>query len=393
MRLNIKDRISNLGIRGDSMENKHIKPKVLISGLGNKGGVSSVVKCIVDNPYLKYRFTFVLHSLSRKSDVAKHATFNIKNFYYFFKHYFKWLYLIYREKPSIAHYPITSYLNCYKSLIFLLTARILGVKTVGHLHGGGMADFWNSLFPILKKLLRYLFSKLDALVVLSESWAEFALRDIAICEEKIYIIPNSLDVTWSSRLLSLKYSDAANITNILFLGSIGRKKGVHVLLKALSLLKDKYDVRLILAGNEMEKGEMSEVERLIDTLELSNSVEYVGYAVDDAKLELFKKSMIFVLPSYYEGFPVSLIEAMAAGRAIISTPVGAIKDFLKDGESALFVKVGDYVDLASKIETLLKNKELALNLGNKARQIYQAKLSNRVFARNLEKVYLSVLRS
>ena len=84
--------------------------------------------------------------------------------------------------------------------------------------------------------------------------------------------------------------------------------------------------------------EMDKLKRISHKLSLSNSVTFFGHLSGNEKIEVYKKSHIFVLPSYTEGFPNVILEAMSAGLAIVATPVGALQDLLSDRKFGLEIK-------------------------------------------------------
>jgi glycosyltransferase involved in cell wall biosynthesis len=94
-----------------------------------------------------------------------------------------------------------------------------------------------------------------------------------------------------------------------------------------------------------------------------------------------------VLPSYYENFPLVLLEAAAAGLAIITTPVGATPEFFEDGVSALFVSPGDTKGLAEAIVSMIEDPERRMQLANEARKTFRARLGREKIMAALEEVY------
>ena len=175
------------------------KIKILISGLCSEGGgVTAVTKSIISNKILNNYVEFIPHSLERSRNSGKHGKLTLENFYYFLKHYRNWILLIIKYRPDIVHYPITSHWNAFKSLIFLSTAKLFGIKTIGHLHGGKFDEFWNSLPTIGKNILRLLMRDLDGVIVLGEKWKTFMVQKVGIPEKKIFILYNTCDSVFES---------------------------------------------------------------------------------------------------------------------------------------------------------------------------------------------------
>ena len=91
---------------------------------------------------------------------------------------------------------------------------------------------------------------------------------------------------------------------------------------------------------------------------------YKGVVSVEEKIKLFKSSDIFVLPSYTEGLSMSCLEAMAFGLPVITTPVGAMPDVIKNGKNGIITPVADHERLFENIELLMNNRELRIKMGN-----------------------------
>lgn len=146
-------------------------------------------------------------------------------------------------------------------------------------------------------------------------------------------------------------------TTILFIGSIDKRKGVLDLLEAFKKTpKDKY--RLLICGSKNDESVYSEFQNRVKTL---NNVEFRGFVTGTDKEELLKQSDILVLPSYGEGLPVAILEAMHFGALIISTDVGAIPEILEDKKSCYFFKPGDIDSLTNILNNLSKDEAVKIS--------------------------------
>lgn len=157
---------------------------------------------------------------------------------------------------------------------------------------------------------------------------------------------------------SLKERKRNEKIQILFLARMEAEKGIYELLEAFKLLKKEFkNIELILAG---KGGAYEDVKKYIHNLE---GVEMVGHIEGEEKAEIFKKSDIYVLPSYSEGLPVSILEAMAFGLPIITTPVGGLKHFFKEESMGYTVKPKNTKDLTVALKCLMLNPSKMVKIG------------------------------
>jgi len=144
---------------------------------------------------------------------------------------------------------------------------------------------------------------------------------------------------------------------ILYLGHIRAAKGIDVLIEAFKLIKDKYPrAQMLIAGS----GEYLDVlQRKVEQEGLDEKIVFTGHVcAGEQRNTLYRGADIFVFPSYSEGSPRVVIEAMANSLPVITTTVGGLGNRLKDGEDALLVKPGSAVDIASAIARMIDDIEL-----------------------------------
>jgi glycosyltransferase involved in cell wall biosynthesis len=166
-------------------------------------------------------------------------------------------------------------------------------------------------------------------------------------------------------------------------GRLGERKGSGELIRAMGLLRDRDDWTLCMAGD----GDVGRYTALADSLELGGRVEFPGW-VDAADIQArLYETNIFILPSHAEGLPLSLLEAMANGCAIVTTPVGNVTDALTDGVNGLLVDPGEVESLAAAIERLLEDPGLRDGLGQSARSTWAAAYSHDRMALQLASIW------
>ena len=349
--------------------------------------VSAVNRAFVDG--LQDRFTFVYSACNRRYGGTRQSQINLWNLYYLLMHVFIWYKNLLQYRPDAAHYAINSGFAMEKGFLLLGLARLRGARTVGHLHGGGFIEDWQQLSPRRRRFASGQLAKLDAFIVLSEKWGDLIEEKVGIAREKLHVINNPISASFEDAALAMAIDRQGN--RLLSLGTMGRDKGVLELVAACAVVtQETRDFSLDLVGSEREPGIRDQVSRQLMELDLTAQVRLQANVYGTAKLDLFREASIFVLPSYYENFPLVVLEAAAAGHAIITTRVGAVPEFFEDGVSAIFVDAGNAVQLAEAITRLIRNPGERLCLAAGAREAFRRRLSRVDILESLRVVYENV---
>lgn len=367
------------------------KPVILIGPVCNDPAesVSAVNRALVQG--LSEHYTFVTSNANRRYGTTGQSRFNGWNIYYLTRHFLTWVWNLVRSRPQIAHYAINGGWALWKGLLFLKVARWCGARTVGHLHSGGFLDYWNTLPESKRQKALRDFARLDAFVVLSTTWHDAMASKVGVPAEKLHIVNNPIDATFEDEALRMPIQRDGGA--ILAMGVMGTDKGVLDLVDAAAEIRRKgIDFRLHLAGPEREPGILARIRHQVAASNLTETVDIPGSVRGQAKLDLFRATTISVLPSYYENFPLVLLEAAAAGHAIITTPVGAVPEFFRDGESAIFIEPRNPQELAAALERLLSNPAELRRLGQAARAMFLQHLTRPAIMSSLNRVY-SMLRN
>jgi glycosyltransferase involved in cell wall biosynthesis len=334
-------------------------------------------------------YRFVPFTANRLFGSTAHAVLSPLNAYYFAKHFVNWVFLLIRHQPDIAHYPITSYWNLEKSLVFLSLARILGAKTVGHLHGGAFDVFWAHLSSGRKRRALRLAQKLDVLVVLSLQWKEWVQNNLSLPEHKVMIVNNPIDRHFESEALSFQPSHEKTV---FFMGSLGQRKGVYDILGVAKMLKERLPTTtFLLAGPEDQTGDLRKIMSFMTREGLGN-VKVLKPLYGKEKVDYFERNGVFLFPSYNENLPLVVIEAAASGKPIVVTPVGAVPEFFENEKSVLMVQPGRIDQMADAIVRVIDDTPLKIRLGKAARDVFVRRLSREGIMESLRQVYNRVLQ-
>ena len=258
-----------------------------------------------------------------------------------------------------------SYGSVIKSILIRL-CLILKIKYTIHLHGSRFKVYWDNLHPQNSRRLKSKFEKAERVYVLGEYWKRYILSKAP--KSKINILFNG---SIPPKNFTRKYKEKETI-RILFLGILDNRKGVYDLIEALKILKNKNQINWMatIAGN----GDINECKTIIKQHNLDEHIDIPGWVSANKVELLLESSDILVLPSYNENLPMSVIEGMAYGLAIITTPVGATESLIKDGVTGVIVQPGDQKALALSLMNLLNNYDEICMLGKAAKLFHQEHL-------------------
>ena len=279
--------------------------------------------------------------------------------------------------PKITYSILSENFTGFMRTSFIaLIAKLFNNKVVMHLHGANFRNYYINRGFFMQGYIRFILKKIDCIVVLAGNLKQQFSGIYP--PDRIEVVPNGVlpkEQDFSEN--RFKKNSSENI-DILFLGLLSQAKGFHEALKAIPLMLEREkNVRFIFAGERIRvernilfdyEGKRIKVEN-IDGLILelthkySQQIIFSGIVEDKSKDELFKKSDIFILPSYSEGLPVSIIEAMSYGLPVVTTAVGALPDYLKEGENCFFIQPGDYQKLSEKLICLIRDSLLRQEMG------------------------------
>ena len=334
----------------------------------NVSGMSAVVNFIIaNNKECEY-----FHFLQGKSDGEK-GTINrvvrvVLNF-------MTWRKLLKTTDVDLIHYnyPLDT-LSVLRDFFFIREAYRQRKKIVIHLHGG-LFLFKKKKPFIIRKFMKGVLSLNCPFITQSEREREQIRKEF--CTNNVFLLPNCVDLT-EAHLYSKEIESP--IIDILYLGRIEPNKGMDYLYQAMAAcLKNDLDMRLHFAG--VEQGNHDYIERFKRLL--GDRFVYEGIVAGTKKTELLKNCQVFILPSLYEGLPVSLIECMSFGLVPVVTDVGSISEYVKDGVNGLLLKVRDDRSIVDALTSLQNSRDLLQRLSVAAQ--------NTVFSRFSPKKYVSVL--
>ena len=264
---------------------------------------------------------------------------------------------IVQVSPSLIPVPLI------RDGIIIIIAKLLGKKIVVFYRGWKLPTFkkiYNSSF--LRIIFKTIFQKKTLQFVLASSFKKDLLKLKPKKIDEIIVTTTAID---KSQIIKPKAIKQKKIIKVLFLARIQDLKGIEELIEAICLLNKEAklkDFKFTIAGHENKKGYIDTLkEKLKFNNVPSNKTVFLGRVTGKNKFLLYSNHDIYVLPSYTEGCPNSLLEALASGMFCITTNVGALSDLIYHKKNGLLVNTKDSKDLFNSLLYCLKNKDCNKN--------------------------------
>lgn len=277
---------------------------------------------------------------------------------------------------------------CEKGLMARV-ARCLRIRTMVFPRAGSLiqsyaANRWFAAF------IRHTLGRADMFLCQGLTFQAFAVETLGFDRESAPIIPN-----WTARQAHLDiggnrtYGQIPACVNLLFLGWLEEFKGVFDLLDAARMLQEQgVSFHLTLAG---DGNALPEAMRFVEQHGLASHVRFAGWVDEAAKRALLQSCDMFVLPSWSEGLPNAMIEAMSAGLACVVTRVGTIRNYVTDGREARIVEPRNRTELAEAMKQVIVNHALRDTLGQNGHTLAQAQFSLEQGAKRLGEAVLRLV--
>jgi len=284
------------------------------------------------------------------------------------------------QRPAIVHAHASTGASFVRKSLVLLLARASGCKTIFHLHGGTFRQYALERSGVLmRRWIRHTLERSSLVIALSDSWAAF-LRNFAP-KARVAVVPNAVPLPDEAAGAA---GGAAIPGRILFLGRLEPAKGTAELLDAVALLAPRFpQLRLVMGGN----GDLDGFQRGAAERGIADRIALPGWLDAAARDAELARASVFCLPSHAEGLPMAVLEAMAAGKAVVASSVGGIPELVQDGVNGLLVPAHDAAALAAALARLLDDDSLRRQLGVQARATVEARYSTRAVCGRLAAIY------
>ena len=271
--------------------------------------------------------------------------------------------VILRRNAALVHLNTSLNAKAYwRDLAYLVVAKLCGARVLLQKHGGSLEAFCGAN-PLFAAFVRGSLRLADAVVVLSRAEREEFERWLE--GRSVVLLPNGIDCAPYLRFPRAAADPAAPL-RLIYVGRLAPRKGLDEILGAFARLEaGGVPAELVIAGSGPDE---MRLKRLAALLGLEERVRFAGPAFGEDKALLLREADALLLPSYSEGLPYALLEAMAAGVVPIVTPVGAIPDVVEPGTHGLFVPVRDPRAIAQAIVRLAADRAWLVRMGAACRR-------------------------
>jgi glycosyltransferase involved in cell wall biosynthesis len=334
--------------RAPSLRESKVKVLQMGPALDVRGGVSSVEQLICDYlpPYAAIQHVATMSEGTRLANAAVFA---------------RALRTLSRTlesiDPAIVHIHFASRGSTLRKFIFANMVIRARRPLILHAHGAGFDRFYRGLPTPVRGLVSRTMQQASVLIALSSQWRDFYVHECDVSPSQVVVLPNPVR-------LPARVPDRAGRAQVQFLhlGRLGQRKGGYDLVNAFAALPAamRARARLVLAGDGDVEGMRKRAAPLGDR------VRVLSWIDARERDQLLAESDVFVLPSYAEGVPMSLLEAMAAGLPGITTPVGGIPDAFSHGAEGILVAPGDAAQLRAAMASYIVDEPARLAAGRRA---------------------------
>lgn len=346
---------------------------MIIPSFNAKGGIASVVSGYRGSQLEK---DFDVKYIETYCDGGKFAKVLIA-----LKAYISFVMLLLFWHPAIIHIHSSFGGSFYRKLPFVLIGSWFKKPIINHIHGADFDEFYLNASAKKREIIRDTYNKCFRIVALSDEWHD-KLKQI-VDDSKIVVIEN----------YSILHPEAIkerenkkNEHNILFLGFICKRKGCYDIPAIVEkVAKEIPDVKFVLAGI----GDIDQI-KTITPDNIKNNIIYPGWVRNEEKNRLLREADLFFLPSYNEGMPMSILDAMGYGLPVVSTTVGGIAKIVHDGKNGYICEPGNIKKLSTLILKILTDEHLLKSMSEQSMSIVKNKYSLETHISSLEKIYGSI---
>lgn len=348
-------------------------------------GVSLMNSYVVNSIKVKQAFSIGIIELKFARTIQQLEKFSFSKILPVFTYAIKIIRMIIHYKPHLIYFTLTpTGLAFYRDAFYVFLLKFFSSEIVLHLHGKGIKK--NVINNPIKRKIYSLVFKNTHIICLSEILS-IDIKDVY--KSKPYIVPNGIQV--QPQIDGKLFIANKPILQILYLSNYIKNKGMLVLIEALIILKKKdyiFKARFVGAPSDLTVEKLKE---LISDHNLTDFAEIIGPLYGNDKFDELRKADIFVFPTYNDSFPLVTLEAMQFGLPIVSTYEGSIPDIVINEKTGFIVDTRNAEMLALKIEILLKDKDLRINMGKQGYERFMSNYTLAHFEDNIFKTFQKIL--
>jgi glycosyltransferase involved in cell wall biosynthesis len=304
------------------------------------------------------------------------------------RHCARLLRLLATERSAAVYVPLAqNTLGLLRDAAFVVPALLWRRPLVIHLHGSGFRDFYEAAGWPLKMLLRRMMGGATRVIVLAEC-LRTSLAGL-VDADRIAVLSNGVEDEFGTPPVRRAHEGPVRV---LFLGNLMRAKGFVEAMEAVASLRASgVDVQLHMAGGFLTDADRAEA--TARAAALGDGVRLHGVVAGSDKLALLRDADIFVFPSYSEGHPYVVLEAMSAGLPVVTTALPTLLETVEHGRTGLLVPPRDAAALAEAVATLAADREMRLRMGHAGRQRFEERYAFDVWSARLTSIITEAART
>lgn len=356
----------------EKKRNKRLKILFVFPGFELKGGISMVITTIRNSSFSGH---FTCQYFGTSSDNSNALARLFKNLVKAFIFPFT----LAGARPDIVSIHTAINNSFYRKLVYILISRLMQRKVALHVHPCEFYNYFSNGGVFQKRLVKIAFAASSRVVFLTENMIDQFRSEFP--ETNMSALPNPVSVAQFSTRQRAPFM--GNHT-ILYLGWIIAEKGVYDIVDIIPQVASEFpDVSFLFAGNK----EVDKLKEMIRERGLDCNAKVLGWVEGEGKLDLLKTSRMLLLPSYTEGIPNVVLEAMASGLPAIVTDVGGIPSVFVEGENGYFVRPGDREGLCRTVLMLLQDDEECARISRSTTSRVQRYYDAEIIVEKLTRLY------
>src|ERR1700730_11016308 len=305
--------------------------------------------------------------------------------FYFIGAAFKLLAARVSSTPCVIHANVAGRGSTVRKVVLLAFAHAIGLRYLLHVHDYNYAEEYARRGALMKRIIAMTFRRAAKVLTLGTRDTEALAQLLRLPRQQMVMLHNAVPDPVSQ---GANKRSAKGVCHILFLGDLSARKGVPELLRALAgpgLLARRWYATL--AGG----GAIRDFRRLAQDLGIGDRVDFPGWLDSSRVQALCADADILVLPSHAEGLAMAVLEGLANGLAVVTTPVGAHPEVIEPGVSGIMVDPGNVEALSDALVRVIDDEALRQRLGTGARRRFLEKFDIGSYAVRLRQLHASLL--
>lgn len=342
------------------------------------------------NSTLNDEFYLIHLDTTDRRDLNNLGKFDFENIYLALKHLFKLIFLLVIRRPEIVYLTVAqNALAFFRDGLFIIISRLLiKAKVVVHFRGANYLKFYKASSLIFKKFIDLTYHYTNYGIVLGQSLKPMISKWFG--DEQIFVVPNGTDFLPN---LNKKKNGEFSELNLGYIGFLGTEKGTYELLNAFNIVQKKYKIlKLYLAGEfAYDDGNFKNYFfHFIKENDLEDKVKLLGKVQNKEKEDFFLNTDIFIFPSWHEGHPNAILEAMASKCPVIATNVGAISESIIDGYNGYLIEKKSVDALVQRINQFVNNKEIISEMSKNSRHLFEKKFTSGININQMKSIFAKI---